>query len=249
VTDPEGRVGPPSTAGLLGDFDMMPKTGGAARRSDLGPGPARRGPRLAGTRLALVWLLVFFVLRFADLPALVQGHPAPRTLPVAVVDRILFVAYPDFPVPVADAIRNDIGSRYGIPGSILVSSEPLDPSAWNPARHQFGAERALDAMLGQTFVDPGVRTLVIGLTTADLYIESIDWNWAFALRRHGAALVSMERMHRPLELDGAQALMRKMVVREVGFLAFRLSPTDDPGDLMYRNVLALHDLVAMSDDL
>jgi predicted Zn-dependent protease len=199
--------------------------------------------------IVVVCALGLGFVRYGDLGALLQSHPVPRKLQSPEVDRVILVVFPDVPASIGDSIWNDLAARYDISGSVVVRAAPLDPSSWNPVRHQFGAERATDSMLRTSPVfEPG-RTVVVGLTTADLYIESMTWNWAFAVRRNGAALVSMARMHRRFELDGARSLMRKMVLRELGFLAWGLPATDDPGDLMYRDVLDLHDLVAMSDDL
>ena len=231
----------------------MTGSGGADWRwSDedlLGPVQLSRANVVFAIVLMVVAAVVILLLRFGDAGAMFHAHPAPRSLPAPTADRIVYVLYPDFPEPLADEIRNAVAADYGIAGSILVVQDGLDPAAYDAGRSQYGAERAIQAMevtAGSLWTE---RIVVVGLTSSDLYIESIDWNWAFALRRNGAALVSMARMHRALELDGGAALMRKMVVRQIGFLAFHLPATADPGDLMYRDVLSVHDLVAMSDHL
>lgn len=241
MTEPGGAMPPAAIPGFSPRADP--------RLEPPVPLPPHRRRRMAWAVVVIALGFLVPLTQIVDVRALVHAHPPPRTLPPPAVDGLLFVAFPDFPIALADSIRNDVSARYGLAGGIFVSTSPLEPAAWNENRGQFGAEVALDSMVARTPGLPGRRTLLIGLTTQDLYIESMRWNWAFALRRNGAALVSMARMHRPLELDGARSLVRKMVVREMGFLVWRLQPTDDPGDLMYRDVLSLHDLLTMADDL
>jgi hypothetical protein len=57
-----------------------------------------------------------------------------------------------------------------------------------------------------------------------------------------APLVSMKTISR-------STLFRKLLTRELGFLAWRLPPTDDPYDLLYRTVLNEIDVERVSDHL
>ena len=210
------------------------------------------GRRASAVAVIAAVLVVVTVLgyRLDVFPVLLQSHPAPRLLPAPTKDKVLFVLYPDFPEPLADSIRNSISAEYGLPGSILLAAGPIDPAAWNRTRQQYGALQVVETMVRQAGPAWDERTVMIGLTTADLYIEDVDWDWAFASRNSsGVAVISMHRMHRAMELDGGAALIRKMIVRQLGFLAFRLPPTDDPGDLMYADVLSVRDLVHMADHL
>ncbi len=155
----------------------MTGSGGADWRwSDedlLGPVQLSRANVVFAIVLMVVAAVVILLLRFGDAGAMFHAHPAPRSLPAPTADRIVYVLYPDFPEPLADEIRNAVAADYGIAGSILVVQDGLDPAAYDAGRGQYGAERAIQAMevtAGSLWTE---RIVVVGLTSSDLYIESL----------------------------------------------------------------------------
>lgn len=231
------------TRGVADDRDAMP-------RVPWEPGePSPSPPRWVNVVLILI---IVGVLGWsgAGTAGLLQAHPAERSLPAPIRERVYLVPLGDFPVSQADDVLNLLTIEYGIPTSIFFPAKDLlDPSAFDARRRQFGAERLVLGMVRNGgFTDD--RILVIGLTTQDLYIESMTWRYAFGMRQsNGVALISTARIHRPLELDGGQALFRKLVVRYVGFLLYGLPESSDRGDILYRDLLSLDDLVRMGDHL
>ena len=125
----------------------------------------------------------------------------------------------------------------------------LPAAAYDARRRQYAAQDLLSAMR-QTLpptVDP--NAVVIGVTSADIYIRDVAWNWAFALRQGGtSAIVSVARMPNTRRLS-RWTLFGKMMTREVGFLCFGLPATDDPYDVLYREILSVPDLDRLFDQL
>jgi predicted Zn-dependent protease len=175
--------------------------------------------------------------------------PRIRQLPAAVRETIIVVPIGDVPREQLATLPRDYASEYGLS---LTVADPiaLAESAFDPARSQFVAQGLIDAMAAAHPELSGGDQVVIGITRADIYIRDIDWNWAFGLREGGRlAIVSTARMRLPLRPELEWSLMRRMLTRDIGFLCYGLPATDNPRDLLYRDVLGLEDLLRMSDHL
>lgn len=97
------------------------------------------------------------------------------------------------------------------------------------------------------------RAVYLGVTNYDLYVQGLDWEYAFAARKPpGLAVVSGYRMD-PFNFDqppnDALVLqrMRKMVSKTLGDLHFGLKDSDDPKSLMYGGIRTLEDLDRVGD--
>jgi predicted Zn-dependent protease len=202
-----------------------------------------------------VGIPVSLVLMTAFLVSAVSGSqannrvPPTRQLPAAVRETIIVVPIGDVPSEQLATLPREYASEYGL--SLTVADPiPLAESAFDPARSQFVAQGLIDAMAAAHPELSGGEQVVIGVTRADIYIRDIDWQWAFGLREGGRlAIVSTARMRLPLRPEYEWSLMRRMLTRDIGFLCYGLPPTDDPRDLLYRDVLGLDDLLRMSDHL
>jgi predicted Zn-dependent protease len=172
-----------------------------------------------------------------------------RQLPTPVHATIVVVPIGDLPADRLASLPREYAAEYGL-SLTLADPIPLAPAAFDPSRNQFVAQGLIDAMAAVHPELSGGSQIVIGVTRADIYIRDVDWQWAFGLREGGRlAVVSTARMRRPLLPEDEWALMRKMLTRDIGFLCYQLAPTDDPRDIMYRDVLGLDDLLLMSDHL
>jgi hypothetical protein len=95
--------------------------------------------------------------------------------------------------------------------------------------------------------DPGV--IVIGVTAADMYVRDVSWRWAFAQRLEGtSAVISVARMPNTRQVSRWK-LFATMMTREVGFLCFELPSSDNPYDVLYRDILSVSDLERLFDQL
>jgi predicted Zn-dependent protease len=213
-----------------------------------GGGSPGRGAVLSvigGVILAFVALTVVVALRSGS----IASHPSARQLPPPIRDAVVLVPLGEFPVDRANEIAAREAADYGL--QIRVAPSLLiDPSAIDTGRGQLTAERLIQS-IAAAHPEFGGRTLVIGLTTQDIYIAGQpDWSWAFGLRNgSGLAIVSSARMSRSLDPGGEWNRLTKMVTRDIGFLYYGLEGTGDRGDVLYDNILSLEDLIRIGDHL
>jgi predicted Zn-dependent protease len=212
-----------------------------------GGGSPGRGATLSviGVVLALVALIVVVVLRSGA----IASHPPARQLPPPIRDAVVLVPLGAFPIGRANEIAAGEAAVYGLPISVAPTL-PIDPFAVDSSRGQLVGE-ALAQSIAAAHPESRARTLVIGLTTSDIYIAGRpDWSWAFGLRNQsGVAVVSSARMGRPLDVNGEWNRLTKMVTRDIGFLYYGLEGTGDRGDVLYDNILSLEDLIRIGDHL
>jgi predicted Zn-dependent protease len=175
-------------------------------------------------------------------------RPPRRALPAAIHPAVLVVPIGVFPADRLRDLPHDYAAAYGL--SMTVADAISMPApAFDPNRQQYVAE---DLIAGVNAAHPTARgegVILIGVTTADVYIRSIDWDWAFALREEGAtAVISVARMPNTRQVSRWR-LFGTMVTREVGFLCFGLPPSDNPYDVLYRDILSVGDLERLFDQL
>jgi hypothetical protein len=113
-------------------------------------------------------------------------------------------------------------------------------------------ERLVDG-LRLTYVEAGdANALVIGVTTADIYLAGVpQWSWAFGMRQgNRLAVVSTARMESfgPFADLIEQARLRKLLTKYVGTMYFGLPTSDDPKSVLYDNILGPADLDRMGED-
>lgn len=139
-------------------------------------------------------------------------------------------------------LLEDIHKRYGLQVHLL---PPVTPSAWaaNTERKQFVAEDLVTEMkraYPKLAADPGA--VLIGLTDNDMYISELDWTYAFSFRdeEHFAVIsnahLSEGEDDKPVAPEVLQARARKVLVRDLGILYYRLQPSDDYSSVLYSSV-------------
>jgi len=82
---------------------------------------------------------------------------------------------------------------------------------------------------------------LIAVTSADIYLRSETWRFAFAVRQDGNAVVSDARLDpRFYRVDPDTQLLlertEKMVTKEVGILDLGLVPSNSPRSVLYTPV-------------
>src|SRR6266567_707265 len=92
------------------------------------------------------------------------------------------------------------------------------------------------------------RAIIIGLTSNDMYIRGVTWQFAFSFRKYGKfAVVSCARMD-PVNLgqepddNVLRSRLRKMVTKNVGILYFGHSQNDNPRSVLYSQILGVEEL-------
>ena len=213
-----------------------------------GDDPFGRGARLAiiaGIVLSLAALVVVLAARSGAF----SSHPPARQLPAPIRDAVVLVPLGDFPLDQANGIAAKEAADYRLPISVA-SSLPIPDRARDLRRGQLTGE-VLAESIRAVHPEGDDRTLVIGLTTQDIYIAGrADWRFAFGVRNSsGVAVVSSARMGRFLDPGGEWNRLTKMVTRDIGFLYYGLEGTGDRGDILYDNILSLDDLIRIGNHL
>ena len=132
----------------------------------------------------------------------------------------------------------------------------LTDDAWDPAREQFVAQRLTELIYRKYWrLRWPSRSLVIGVTSRDMYIEGVSWSFAFSVRHQerigvaSYARMDPEFLGDPPNEDLLTTRLRKIVSRDIAFMGYHLAPSDDPRSLLYRNVLGLEELDALEENL
>ena len=168
--------------------------------------------------------------------------------------KLYLVPLGDFPNDIAADLASFYREKYKIETETL-PSVPLSEMAVNKKRDQLIAEQVVAIMKQanpQITNDP--EAIMIGLTTQDMYINQMDWQFAFNFRDEGKyAVVSSARMYLPVRRwkiteKVMVRRLRKMVTKNVGILYYHLAPSDDPRSVLYRNVGGIKDLDYMREE-
>jgi len=98
------------------------------------------------------------------------------------------------------------------------------------------------------------KAIVIGLTSTDMYIRAVRWQFAFSFRKYGRfAVVSSARMD-PVNLGERtddtllRSRLRKMVTKNIGILYFGHPQNDNPQSVLYSQILGVEELDAVGED-
>jgi predicted Zn-dependent protease len=100
-----------------------------------------------------------------------------------------------------------------------------------------------------------VDVLTIGITGEDIYLRSVNWQYAFGWRSDDrVAIVSYARMD-PRFFNGAEDVdllhrrLRHMVTKDLGLMLFKLPVSSDRASPMYQDIGGLEELDAMGENL
>jgi predicted Zn-dependent protease len=169
-------------------------------------------------------------------------------------ERVYLVALGSGAVPVVQEIAGELGQRLGITITVLPRLR-LGRNLADMTRQQLVAEDVIAMLQGQQpFMGQEPAAVLIGITAEDLFIRGSDWRFAFGYRVAGRfAVISYARMDAEnFGGDPDPALLRtrlrKMVLRYLGFLHYRLPESNDPRSVLARSLLGLQELDAMGED-
>jgi predicted Zn-dependent protease len=146
--------------------------------------------------------------------------------------------------------------RFGLTVQVL-SAIPLDPAAFNTARQQNQIEGLMASMKRAypTLANDG-RSIVIGITEADIYTTTEKWIFALAWRDEGhlavisAARMDLEHTNYRLPTDPVVLHNRltKMISREIGFLYYKLPFSRDERSVVRTSVMGVDELDELGED-
>ena len=166
--------------------------------------------------------------------------------------RIVLAPFGDFPAGVARDVADHFATKYAL-DIVVAAPLALPAEAWDASRGQVESEVLLRT-LERTYPEGAVRTVVIGLTNADMFNSSVNWRYAFSNRLPPRlAVVSPVRMDRgclgfPAADATLLARLRKRVGQNIGVLFFRLPLSDHPRSMMYRSIGGPQELDTMLEE-
>jgi hypothetical protein len=146
-------------------------------------------------------------------------------------------------------------AKLGIDLAIL-PPVPLDSKLIDSARNQLNAYRVVDYLQNkhpELVRDPS--SIVIGVTSSDMYIPGYGWRYAHSFRAEGRyAIVSSARLH-PTEPLGdwnpewLTSRLQKVLTKDVALLYFDLPKSNDPTSLLSGEVSSNTDIDEMGEEL
>jgi predicted Zn-dependent protease len=182
-------------------------------------------------------------------PSWVGRSPMPVPDP-PVARNVYFAPIGDFPREKVEALVAHYREKYDLTIEIAAPI-PVPPDALDTTRIQLGADRLLEAIKTSDVAVADPEAVIIGLTDQDMYIEELTWRYAYAFRSNNGlhAVISTARFdaYRADEAKQMQRL-RKMITKNLGFLYYGLGSSDDPGSVMYGQIMGPDDLDAVSED-
>ena len=96
------------------------------------------------------------------------------------------------------------------------------------------------------------RTIYVGVTHIDMYIQGVPWRFAYSQRIGDFAIVTSSRTTRDpqprfSEITEVHAGLRKLVTKTIGLLYYEKPPSSNPRSVLYDRVLGLDDLDAIDE--
>lgn len=169
-------------------------------------------------------------------------------------EKLYFVPLGNFSTASLTKFANSSKQKTGIE-VIVTQPVPFALTTVDKRRQQVIAEEAINLMKArypELASDP--NAIVIGLTNEDLFIREEDNQYAFCYRMFDRfAVVSSARMD-PTNLGGSandlltESRMRKMLLKNIGILYYRLPVNHDPKSVLYQDVEEVTDLDKMGED-
>jgi YD repeat-containing protein len=138
---------------------------------------------------------------------------------------------------------------------VVLPPVPLDPKLIDPERNQLNADKCFDFMKQQhpeIARDPS--SLLIAVTSTDLYIPALAWRYAENSRRDGRyAIISSARLHPPLlglwNPEWLNSRVQKLLTKNISILYFDLPMSADYTSLLSSGVLSGIQIDEMAGDI
>jgi predicted Zn-dependent protease len=170
---------------------------------------------------------------------------------------LYFIPIGDVQTGMIDGFTAHFQKKFGIAIKVL-SPLGFDRVAFDTARSQMSADRMIQAVrYRHATLVKNPQTRIIAITPYDMYMEAMGdkWRFAFSLRSGDGhvAVVSYARMS--LAQRGTAAneellhvRLRKMIAKNIGIMYFGLPASDNPRSVLFRNILGVEELDAMTEE-
>lgn len=169
--------------------------------------------------------------------------------------HITFVPFGDFSETALRDLTQEYQRTFGVRIDLLPPLS-IPEAVIDYSRGQIVGERLLHLMkqqLPQQADDPSV--MMMGFTRGDMYIEKMDWQFAFALRESGRfTMISTARMD-PESFGFApdeqvlRTRLAKMVTKQIGLYFYGLPERQEKTSVLFSPILGVDDLDEVSAEL
>ena len=168
--------------------------------------------------------------------------------------RIRLVPIGAFPPSTLHALASYYEKKYDL--AIELASPALMPAtAIDSRRGQLISDVVIETLQAKHPQPSTERLIVIGLSETDMYIPSVNWQYAISYRKADRyAVVSTARLDRgclgiiPVSHERMVSRLRKMVTKNIGILYFRLPSSEDPRSVLYGKIGGPQEFDRMSED-
>jgi YD repeat-containing protein len=145
-------------------------------------------------------------------------------------------------------------ARLGVDIAVL-PPVPLDPKLVDPERNQLNSDKCFDFMVQlhpEIARDPA--SLLVAVTSADLYIPSLGWSYSENSRRDSRyAIISSARLHPSLlglwNPEWLNSRVQKLLTKNIGILYFDLPMSADYTSLLSSGLLSGTQIDEMAGDI
>lgn len=172
--------------------------------------------------------------------------------------RVYLVPIGDTPASLIDTLVDHCRQKLNL--SVDTLPRLGSDRVWvDPDRGQIVAERVIASLRQRYPRQARNDAVVIGITSADMYIARSSYQFVFGYRPGGdsgrrVSVISTARMRpsfhdEPPNESLVMERLRKMVIRYIGVLYFQLPFNTDPKSVLYKDLLGLEELDTMGEEL
>lgn len=169
--------------------------------------------------------------------------------------NIYFVPIGDAPVSEMQGLVSHYRQKFGLESTVLPAFVPA-ASDRSTDRQQLIAE-ALAASVHTAYAEYLLNnsSILIGITSEDMYPLSEDWQFCFGWRREEirSAVVSTARMNlqyegEPIAVANVTARLQKVVTKDIGILYYHKNASSNPRSVLFNGILGIEELDLVSQD-
>lgn len=167
--------------------------------------------------------------------------------------KICFVPIEDFPVSRLESLARYYRTKFNVEIAIT-KSVAIEPTLRDLSRQQVKAE-ALASSLRGALPEYDRNTILIGVTSEDMYPVSQNWRFAFGWRTgaENSAVVSTARLAltydgMPADADISTTRLRKIVTKDIGILYFGLPQSPNRKSVLFNQIMGIEELDEVGED-
>jgi predicted Zn-dependent protease len=194
------------------------------------------------------WRALFFLIFFL----FASGCQKPE--PEKVYD-IYFVPIGDAPVSEIQGLVSHYRQKFGLESTVLPAFVPT-ASGRDTDRQQLIAE-PLAASMHTAYAQylQNTSSILIGITSEDMYPLSEDWQFCFGWRvgEIRSAVVSTARINlqyqgEPIAVANVTARPEKVMTKDIGILYYHKNASGNPRSVLFNGILGIEELDLVSED-